>query len=216
MQTKFCNSTRVYWVTQRRAKVTGEAFNKTSVTQSQHALQRSQDLGAFVTEQPLEYYTEKIWHAAPRTRLLNLWLRACNTHGSAAALSIIIQKSGRKKTAWWPKERENAKMIGLGREKDGKTGERITSCVAFSPPQSPPISLALSSSGCPITLRRIQEQGSTVLADNISSDVNGILLVFSATPEAGPSEAAVTESRIGLQPNSGVDSTRGECSLIAC
>lgn len=69
----------------------------------------------------------------------------------------------------------------------------------------PPISLV--SNVCPITLRRIQEQGSTVLADNISSDVNGILLVFSATPEAGPSEAAVTESGAGLQANSGLDST---------
>lgn len=59
-----CNSTRVYWVTQRRAKVTREAFIKTSVTQSLYALQRSQDLGAFVTGQPLEDYTEKIWHAA--------------------------------------------------------------------------------------------------------------------------------------------------------
>lgn len=91
------------------------------------------------------------------------------------------------------------------REKDRKIGESV----AFSPPQ-PPISLALSSNSCPITLRRIQEQGSTVLADNISSDVNGILLVFGATPEAGPSEAAVTESRTGLQSNSGVESTREE------
>lgn len=92
--------------------------------------------------------------------------------------------------------------------------ERITSCVAFSPPQ-PPISLALISNVCPITLRRIQEQGSTVLADNISSDVNGILLVFSATPEAGPSEAAVTESGTGLQTNSGLDSTTEQTALHA-
>jgi len=87
-------------------------------------------------------------------------------------------------------------------------GERITSCVAFSPPR-PPISLALSSNACSITLRRIQEQGSTVLADNISSDVNGILLVFSATPEAGPSEAAGT----GQTLNSGVDSTTQRTAL---
>ncbi len=63
-----CNSTRVYWVTQRRAKVTRKAFIKTSVTQSQHALQRSQDLAAFVTGQPLEDYTEKTCSTADSER----------------------------------------------------------------------------------------------------------------------------------------------------
>lgn len=62
----------------------------------------------------------------------------------------------------------------------GELGEKDhIMCGILSGPT--PTSLALVSNVCPITLRRIQEQGSAVLADNISSDVNGILLVFGAT-----------------------------------
>lgn len=35
--------------------------------------------------------------------------------------------------------------------------------------------------GCTIAQERLQAQGTTVLADSVSSDVNGILLMFSAT-----------------------------------
>ncbi len=177
-----CNSTRVYWVTQRRGKVTRKAFSKTSVTQSQHALQRSQDLGAFVTGRPKEEYTQNI----------------CSTSDShtRVSCSFVYHNSkirGEKQLddTLAPQRKRKCTDERLKKGKRLITGERITTCVAVSPPQ-PPISL----NGCPITLRRIQEQGSAVLADNIFCDVNGILLVFSATPEAGPSEAAVTAVKL--------------------
>lgn len=50
-------------------------------------------------------------------------------------------------------------------------------CVTFTPI----LSLSPLSEGCAIAQESLQAQGTTVLADSISSDVNGILLMFSAT-----------------------------------
>lgn len=202
-----CNSTRVYWVTQRRAKVTRKAFIKTSVTQSQHALQRSQDLAAFVTGQPSDDYTEKTCSTADSER-------ATHTRVSSSFVYHNSRLRGQKQLGDTLAPQRKRKCTDE-RFKKGKRwkhgGKDHIMCGILSAPTPHFFSPLLK------RLSNHSEQGSTVLADNISSDVNGILLVFSATPEAGPSEAAVTEQdRAAVKLWSGFHKRPSKHSLTGC